>query len=71
VVVISCNFCRGKKSVEDYIQLIKKKKKKKTESWVVILCNLCRGKKNIEEYTIDLQEEEEEELDLIMGCHIM
>jgi hypothetical protein len=60
-------------SVEDYIQLIKKKKKKKTESWVVILCNLCRGKKNIEEYTIDLQEEEEEEeeLDLIMGCHIM
>jgi hypothetical protein len=63
-------LCRGKESVEDYIQLIKKKKKKKkTESWVVIVCNLCRGKKNIEDYTIDLQEEEEE--DLIMGCHIM
>jgi hypothetical protein len=57
-----------KKSVEDYKQLIKKKKKK-TESWVVILCKRCRGKKNIEDYTIDLQEEEEE--DLIMGCHIM
>jgi hypothetical protein len=52
------------------MQLISKKKKKKTESWVVILCNLCRGKKNIEHHTIDLQEEEEEE-DLIMGCHIM
>jgi len=61
VVVISCNLCRGKKSIENYIQLIKKKKKKKTESWVVILCNLCRGKKNIEYYAIDLQEEEEED----------
>jgi len=49
------------------IQLIKKKKKK-TESWVVILCKLCRGKKSVEDYTIELQEEEE---DLIMGCHIM
>ncbi len=60
MVVISCNLCRGKKSIENYIQLIKKKKKK-TESWVVILCNLCRGKNNIEYYAIDLQEEEEED----------
>jgi hypothetical protein len=43
------------------MQLISKKKKKKTESWVVILCNLCRGKNNIEYYAIDLQEEEEED----------